>query len=134
MQLDYSSSHSLILVRKGEVGTVFIITLVLLLPVITVVIKSPTLHRQAPVIIVKSSTLYHQAQIIKISSGANNPPEIIKISSGASSPKSEVWQRWQLGWRPEGEDVPRKVTQCIVSTVMIVQCTVQTPMSGFCYV
>ena len=75
------------------------VTLILLLPVITVVIKSSTLYLQAPVIIVKSSTLYLQAQIIK-------------ISSGASSPKSEVWQRWQLGWRPEGENVPRKVTQC----------------------
>ena len=37
VQLDYSSSHSLILVRKGEVGTVFIITQALLHPVTVVV-------------------------------------------------------------------------------------------------
>lgn len=79
MQLDYSSSHSLILVRKGEVGTVIIINL-----------KINSLS---------SGALYYQ-QIINV------------LSSGACPLKSEVWQRWQLGWRPEGENVPRKVTQC----------------------
>ena len=101
MQLDYSSSHSLILVRKGEVGTVIIINL-----------KINSLS---------SGALYYQ-QIINV------------LSSGACPLKSEVWQRWQLGWRPEGEDVPGKVTRCIVITVIIVQCKVQTPLSGFCYV
>ena len=82
------------------------------------------LYYQQIIISLSSGASYYRQIINSLSLGANNPPEIIKISSGASPPESEVWQRWQLGWSPEGEDVPRKVTQCIVINVMIVQCTV----------
>ena len=75
-------------------------------------LSSGALYYQQIIISLSSGASYHRQIINSLSLGANNPPEIIKISSGASPPKSEVWQRWQLGWRPEGENVPRKVTQC----------------------
>ena len=97
-------------------------------------LSSGTLYYQQIIISLSSGASYYRQIINSLSLGANNPPEIIKISSGASPPKSEVWQRWQLGWSPEGENVPGKVTQCIVITVIIVHVrTVHTPMSGFCY-
>ena len=83
-------------------------------------LSSGPLYYQQIIISLSSGASYHRQIINSLSLGANNPPEIIKISSGASPPESEVWQRWQLGWRPEGEDVPRKVTRCIVITVIIV--------------